>query len=131
MKIYFDTNVIISAFLTMGSSFDVIADAVEQHRVYYTDFLIEEIERILMDEFRFSKANTKEKLDFIKKYFIEGETAKEFIRICKDESDNHILSDALFNRVDLFISGDSELLKIKQYKNMQIISPGEYWLISK
>ena len=131
MKIYFDTNVIISAFLTMGSSFEVIIDAVEQHEVYYTDFLIYEIERILAEKFHFSKPSVKEKTDFIRRHFIKGETAKVVISLAKDKNDNTILSDALCNNVDLFITGDKELLEIKQHKSLRIITPAEYWIIVK
>ena len=129
MKIYFDTNVIISAFLTKGTSFEVIVDAIGFHEIYYTDFLIEELKKVFKEKFCFSKQSIDEKINFIKQYFIKGRNAIKLERICRDVSDNRILSDAIFNQIDLLVTGDSELLEIKQYKRLKIISPDEYWLL--
>ena len=47
MKILFNTNVIISAIITRGNSFDIIKDAAYKHDVYYTENLFKEIKQIL------------------------------------------------------------------------------------
>ncbi|MCS7151532.1 MAG: PIN domain-containing protein [Endomicrobia bacterium] len=47
MKFYFDTNVIIAAFLTKGICFDMLVDAVLCHQGYFSEVLIKEVKKVL------------------------------------------------------------------------------------
>ena len=130
MKIFFDTNVIISSFLTQGISYEVIMDAVIHHQVYYSEFLVKEVEKVLKDKFCFSSEFVQEIKNFLKKSFIKGKTSKSILHITSDNIDNQLLSDALNSQVDLFITGDKELLKIKKIHQIKIISSSQYWFLS-
>ncbi len=50
----------------------------------------------------------------------------EKIRIFKDEPDNRIIERALKGKADVVVTGDKEMLKIKQFRGIQIISLKEY-----
>ena len=45
----------------------------------------------------------------------------------KDESDLPILSAAISAKADVFVTGDKEILGIRQVKKMAILSPRELW----
>jgi putative PIN family toxin of toxin-antitoxin system len=46
-------------------------------------------------------------------------------QIVQDPFDNFFLATALENQAGLIISGDEHLLELKQYEDMQIVSPSE------
>jgi predicted nucleic acid-binding protein len=46
--------------------------------------------------------------------------------ITKDPSDNAILACALDGKADLIVTGDNHLLKLKKYKNIQILTSAEF-----
>ena len=127
MKILFDTNVIISGFVSRGYSFEVIKDAIFRHEVYYTEHLLKEVQHILSTKFPLSD----EAVDFIiytiKRHFIKGRSADTIDKICRDDKDNQVLADALANEIEILITGDKDLLVLKNYKEIKIISPKEYW----
>ena len=47
--------------------------------------------------------------------------------VCRDPNDNQVLADALVNKIEILITGDKDLLELKKYKGIKIISPKAYW----
>ncbi len=45
----------------------------------------------------------------------------------QDKDDLAILSAALNGKVDIFITGDNELLDLRKIENMEIVSPRVFW----
>ena len=127
MKILFDTNVIISAIITRGVSFDVVKDSIYKHEVFYTPHLLKEIQEVLSTKFPVSNRTTKSVISLIKKYFIKGKTSRTVKKICRDSSDNQVLADVVVNGIEVLITGDKDLLVLKKYKGVRIISPKDYW----
>lgn len=127
MKLLIDANVIISGFTARGHSFDVIKDVAYKHEVYYTEHLLEEIQRILSTKFSLSNSVIHFAIFIIKRDLIKGKTTSNVEKICRDPDDNQILADALVNGIEVIITGDSDLLVLKNYKGIKIISPRDYW----
>ena len=132
MKILLDTNVLVSGFVTRGQTFDVVKDALYRHEVYTTDYLLHEFRCALNAKFFELSPRTKDLLaEVVEKYFIRGLTAPKTIPICRDPKDDQVLADALVNGVDLILTGDKDLLYLKIYEGIRILSPKDYWAISK
>lgn len=128
MKILFDTNVLLSAFLTRGQIFDLIKDAVYKHEVYTTDYILDEFTEALETKFpQLSSVSKRLSTFVIRKYFYLGVSSPRVIPVCRDSSDDPILADALANQIDLLITGDRDLLTMKKYHGVRIISPNQYW----
>ena len=129
MKVLFDTNVLVSAFLGNSHSYEVIEDAVQEHEVYYTVFVLTEFKDVFHEKFHFSQLLINEFVSFIQGFFQEGESSPLVEKICRDVDDDQILADALLNVIDVIITGDKDLLTMKSYQGIKIISPREYWVI--
>jgi len=127
VKLLIDTNVIISGITARGHSFEVIKDSTYRHEIYYTEHLLEEIQRILSTKFSLSNDVINFSIFIIKKNFIKGKTADKIENVCRDPDDNQILADALVNEIEVIITGDGDLLDLKSYKGIKIIRPREYW----
>jgi len=127
VKLFFDTNVIVSAVVCRGLSFDVIKDAMEKHEVFYTKYVLKETQRVLTSKFPLSDETIKSAVSLIKKYFNEGKTSHKVDKICRDPDDNQILADAAANEIDILITGDKDLLILKTHKGIKIILPADYW----
>lgn len=127
MKILFDANVIISGFVSQGYSFDVIKDAANKHEVYCTEYLIKETQKNLSTKFPLSYEAVKAIISTVKKQFSEGKTANTVEKISRDPKDDQTLADAVTNAIDIIITGDKDLLELKNYKGIKIIMPKDYW----
>jgi len=127
MKLFFDTNVLISAILTPGHSFEVIKDSIKKHEVYYTDYLLKEIRETLQEKFNLSGRLTDSAINLIKRRFIKGVNAFEVESVCRDADDDPILADCAMNTIEVLITGDKDLLPLKKWKGIHIIAPRDYW----
>lgn len=127
MKILFDTNVLISSFLTSGDCYEVIKDAHLKHEIFYTHFLIQEFTSVLRNKFHYTDILINNFSSFIQRFFIKGKTSVKMENICRDSKDNQILADALINEINVIITGDNDLLYLKNYRGIEIISPKDYW----
>ncbi len=127
MRIFLDTNVLVSAVATRGLCADVLREILTRHQLIVSDSLIKELKKALR-----KKLSVPEDLVFEFAEFIRNEsyfsTSPAFPDIdIKDNDDIPILSCALNGKADLFITGDKELLGLRRIRMMEIVSPRGFW----
>ncbi len=127
MKIVFDTNIFISAIVIPDS----IAEKVILKIIQGNDSLI--ISKEIIDEvLTVLSAKFNRDIEAISHaaYYL-SELAQMVkptrkIHILRDEPDNRILECALSGKADAIVTGDKEMLKLREYKEIKIISLKEY-----
>lgn len=127
MRIVFDTNVILSAFLTEGLSNKIFEHCIVNDNVYVSDFIISELDRILTRKFKVKIKDRNLFLKYIDTYLFKIKPQNKVHDVCRDENDNNILQIAEFTGADYLITGDKDLLSLKKYGSTEIISPREYY----
>lgn len=132
MKVFLDTNVIISAFITHGHATELMEYCLINHKIYTSDLIIKEVKKNLKTKFVYSDEGISEVINFIKSNFINvGKYKKLQETISRDVDDDKVLAAAVFENVDCIVTGDKDLLIIKNYKNISILSPGDFWSFEK
>jgi uncharacterized protein len=128
MKIFLDTNVIISAFITHGYAAELMEYCLIHHKIYTSDFIMEEVEKNLKNNFGYNEIEVNEVINFINSNFINvGKYKKLGKTISRDIDDDNVLAAAAFKKVDCLVTGDKDLLTIRNYKNINILSPRDFW----
>ena len=127
MRIFFDTNVIISSFITHGHITELFEHCLLNHEIFTSDFAIGELEGKLMSKFNYSEEEIKNASNFIKENFIKVDYKLPEKQICRDKNDDNIIAAACAADVDCIITGDEDLLIIKKFDNIFIVSPKEFW----
>ena len=132
MKIFLDTNVIISAFITHGHATELLECCLINHKIYTLNFIIEEVKKNLKTKFEYSDEEIGEVINFVKSNFIHvGKHKKLKEIISRDVDDDNVLAAAAFEKVDCIVTGDKDLLIVKNYKNIKILSPRDFWSFEK
>jgi len=126
MKIIFDTNVILSAILTQGLSSRVLDLCIDEHELFISSWIIDEVSDKLQNKFQFSDNDHKSVLAFLQNVFMFATPTGKIPDICSDKDDNNILHLAEYVKSDLIITGDKDLLSLKSYKTIRIINPRQY-----
>jgi len=126
MKIVFDTNVILSAFLTQGLSSRVLDICIDLHEINISPWIQKEVIEKLKTKFKISKGELKRVNNFLHSEFNIIKPSGEKPTICRDENDNNILHIANYLKVDLIITGDKDLLVLKEYSGIRIINPRQF-----
>ena len=126
MKILLDTNVIVSAFATRGLCSALFEVCIEDHELIISNSIIAEIKKVLEKKLKAPKSTINEVEYYINNYFIKV-TDSDNISICRDKDDNKIISVAANNEVSFLVSGDDDLLVLKEYRGVKIVTPRQFW----
>lgn len=127
MKIFLDTNILISATATRGLCADVLREVLVSHQLVISEALLSELKRILREKLKVPHDLIAELIEILKQdsHF---STPSSLLDIeIQDKDDLVILSSALNGEADLFITGDRELLELRKVGKMEIVSPRMFW----
>jgi len=128
MKIVLDTNVIISAFISSGLANRVFEKCIEKHKLFISDWIITEVTEKLENKFRVPENLIEKIKNYFETYFNRIDLKNiELPYICRDKDDNNILALAKLADVDIIITGDKDLLILKEYQKIKIIDPRKYY----
>lgn len=131
MKALFDTNVLLAAFLTDGVCAKLVTRARKhQFELVTCPWILREFERNLIKKFEASKKERDAALALIEEtsYAIE-EPVETISGVCRDKDDEHVLACAVAAEVDHLVTGDKDLLELKKFRGMSIITPREFELL--
>src|SRR4030043_5410 len=127
MKIFLDTNVLVSAMATSGLCADVLREILTSHQLVVSIPLFNELKRVLREKLQIPNKLIDEAIEIIQQdaHFAIPSTLSD-VKI-RDKDDLMILSSALNGNADLLVTGDKELLDLFKIGKMEIISPRGFW----
>ena len=124
MKVFFDTNIWVSAFAAAGLCENLVSECLRERSVVSSPLVGEELFRALDKKLKLDKPELKEARELF-----------GFASLIKDASsskgnnDARQLIAAAGAGADLFISGDKAVLSRGSVGAMRIVSPRDAWLI--
>ena len=127
LKLVLDTNTIVSAFFWEGNEAELFRK-IEQGNVdlYITIEILKEVEDVIKRP-KFNEVMRKANLtpDQIMQKIVSLShlviAPKITVKVCRDEKDNKFLECADSANVDYLVSGDDDLLSLKEYKGISIV----------
>jgi uncharacterized protein len=128
MKIVIDSNVFVSSFFWGGNPREVFERVINGFdELYITDEILKEIMSVMSgNKFDINKNEIEDYIKIIEKYSKNIVSRNIPESISRDKSDDKILQCGLDGNVDYIITGDKDLLVLKEYETIKIISPKDY-----
>jgi uncharacterized protein len=124
-----DTNILVSAVLSKTSKARQALDKAQDiGKILMSSSLLLEIEEVLFRP-KFDKyVTTIERRFFLGNFLktVEFVEVGEIIKICRDPKDDKILALALNGKADYIITGDQDLLVLKLFEGVEIITIDEF-----
>jgi putative PIN family toxin of toxin-antitoxin system len=127
MRVFLDSNVLVSAVATRGLCADVLREILVSHQLVISAPLIAELKNILHTKIGITQEIISEFLELLTHDTILSENIKLTNIDIKDKDDIVILSTALNGDSKLFVTGDKELLELGKIQSMRIVSPRKFW----
>lgn len=129
MRVFLDTNVLVSAFAARGLCADLLELVLLEHDLVIGSNVLRELSKALREKVRLPAARTTEIMKFV-----TGEAAGVVNEISPtevevDADDALVLGEALVARAEFFVTGDAALLKFDAIATMRIASPRRFWEI--
>lgn len=127
MRVFLDTNVLVSSVATRGLCADVLREVLLSHQLLVSADLLKELQRVLREKIELPLPLLSEFVEFIQQDARFSESSPLQKVPVKDKTDIPILSAALNGKRDLFVTGDSELIELERLGNREIVSPRGFW----
>ena len=130
MRVVFDTNVFVAAFVTDGicskllmrgrkRQFDLIAGPI----------VLQEFERVLIKKFLATRNEVRNALQIVSEAIHSIVHPSQSVQsVCRDPDDDAVLACAIEARADYLVTGDMDLLELKVFKGVRIVAPRDFEL---
>lgn len=127
MKVYLDTNVLVSAFATRGLCADILHAVMAEHQLIVGDAVLAEVRRVLRQKIRLPPAAVAEVEGLLRQQGLPVTAAPPLAIRIRDADDLVILSEAVAGGADVLVTGDRDLLDIAAKAPLPIVTPRGFW----
>lgn len=126
MKIVLDANVIIAGFATRGLCESIMEFCLSEHEIVLGDDLFDEILRNLRLRIKIPKIIVDSIGDLLRERANFSIPVPLPADVCRDPDDIKILGLAVASNADYIVTGDKDLLVLKSFQNIPILSPRSF-----
>ena len=120
MKVFLDTNVLVSAFVSRGLCTDLLEIVLAEHVLLISDIVVDEFEHVLRDKLEVPQKALESALNILDHAEVVP-SRREF-----DQNDATILAAAIEGEADIFVTGDQNLLGEAKGNRINAVSPREF-----
>lgn len=126
MRIFLDTNVLISAFISRGLCADLLRIIIAEHNLVVGDLVLYEMEKVLSEKFDMPEKNVQNIISFMESFekcvYNSGNSSLSL----RDKDDEKILAIALKSNIDIFVTGDKDILNARKKIPIKVFDPKEF-----
>ena len=123
MKVVLDTNVLVAAFATRGLCEAVLEVCLAGHDIVLSEPILRELGRHLRGKLKVPRAQAQAIVAFLREHAAVVVPAKVPADACRDRTDLAVLGTALAAEADCLITGDRDLLDLREFRGTAILSP--------
>ncbi len=129
MRVVVDTNVIVSGVVAEGVCRDIVKRYLPACDLITSPALLAELAETMRDKFGLNP----EDLPLLKIYADTATIVKPNPLphpVCRDRDDDELLATALAGEAEVILSGEKDLLTLKEFQGIKILSPRQFieWL---
>ena len=126
MRVYLDTNVIVSALATRGLCADVLQLVLAEHDLVVGETMLGELPRVLRQKLGLPDEAIEETIAFLRRQASVVTTTAAVPIKGVDPADAAVVAEAAAGAVDLLVTGDQGLLTAPGLP-IKAVSPRELW----
>lgn len=127
MRIFLDTNVIVAAAATRGMCADVLREVLAHHDLVISGDLLGEVVSVLAEKIGLPAANITDLITLLREGAVLAVPSAATDIPARDQADRALVSAASNGKADIFVTGDAELLELREIGPMSIVSPRGFW----
>lgn len=127
MRVFLDTNVLVSAFATRGLCSDVLRVILAEHTLLASELVLRELKRTLRVRIRMPATVVDEIEKFLREQEIVPTPSTPPDVPIRDVDDRWILAAAIHGKADVLVTGDRDLLDVADRAPIEILDPRSFW----
>jgi len=127
VKIFLDTNILVSAYTARGICADLLRHILAEHELVTGEVNLTELRRVLGERFHASPAQLAEiEAELRDETIIPKPEAPSSVPV-RDPDDRWVLASAVAGAVEMLVTGDQDLLVVAPQAPLPIVSPRGCW----
>ena len=131
MKVFLDTNVLVSAFITRGLCADIFRIILSEHDLLLCTYVLAELEDVLRKKIYLPDKQITSILQYLKTFeIVTNHTPPTKIEL-RDENDIPVISAAINSHSDIIVTGDKDLLEVSEKYDIEIVDPRTFFQLIK
>ena len=127
MRVFLDTNVLVSAFATRGLCADVFRHVLAEHTLVTSEVVLQELRRALRTRIKLPSKLIDGIENFLREQEVVPKPPKPSSVAIRDKDDRWILASAEAGAADVLVTGDRDLLAIATDAPLPIVDPRGFW----
>lgn len=127
MRVFLDTNVLISAFAARGLCADLMRLLLAEHELLTGEVNVVELRRVLTKRFKATAAQVDVIEQLLRDQTVIPKPAALLSLKVRDPDDAWVLASAVAGGADLLVSGDQDLLVLANRAPLPILTPRDAW----
>ena len=131
MRVFLDTNVLVSAFISRGISAEIFRIIMKEHNLIVGDVVLSELKRILSNKLKMPSAQVNNILNFLNSFEIINYSDGPCPIELRDKDDEKILVLALQSNSEVLVTGDKDFLDVRDSLNIKVLNPREFLKLVK
>ena len=129
MRVFLDTNVLVSAFAARGLCAEVVELVLLDHDLILGRNVLRELDKALREKVKLPDTRSVEITEFLSGEAIQVVDKAEPAEVNVDAADALVLGEALAGQAETFVTGDAALLQLAAVGALKIVSPRQFWEI--
>lgn len=133
MRVFLDTNVLVSGFTTRGLSADVVRLLLAEHELLTGEVVLAETRRVLTEKFGVPEEKADQIEGLLRRRHVEPVPDSEPPVEVRDPDDEIVLASAMAAGAEILITGDKDLLDVADEieslsaESLFIMTPRTFW----
>jgi putative PIN family toxin of toxin-antitoxin system len=126
MRVVLDANVLIAAFAARGLCESVMEVCLSEHEIVLCDELVDEILRNLRRRIKLPPRIVTHIGELLQEHAAMFDPVPLASDVCRDPDDIKILGLAVASNADYIVTGDKDLLVLKNFQGVPILDPRSF-----
>lgn len=126
MRVFLDTNVLVSAFATRGICADVLRVVLAERTLVTGEVVLQELGRVLRKRIGLPPGTVKEIDELLREHEVTAKPRSRATVPERDPDDQWVVASAIEGRADVLVTGDRDLLDIASAP-IRIVDPRGFW----
>ena len=127
MRVFLDTNVLVSAFATRGLCADVLRHVLAEHELLTGEVNLAEMRRVLRLRLRVPGETVDAIENLLRDQVVVPRPRKAVDIAVRDPDDAWVLASAVAGKADVLVTGDRDLLELAGRAPVRILDARGFW----
>jgi len=127
LRVFLDTNVLVSAFATRGICTDIVTVVLSEHQLVIGETVLAELTRVLKTKMKVPAAAVSEIEALLRREAVVVSHAADPGIQLRDQDDVGVLGEAIEGLASVLVTGDRDLLDVADRIPVETLSPRGFW----